>query len=352
VATPVRVREVLHGSHLQAKFTVGPPGDACEREADRVADEVMRMPEPVGRVQRACAECEEEMQRSPLQASPSCEHIQRLCPECQEEMQRQPAPDPEEDEAKMLRAKETPGQIPEVTPDLESRIAALQGSGQPLPSSDRAFFEPRFGRDFGAVRIHSGLEAADLAQRVHARAFTVGKSVLLGRGEDRPGTEAGRLLLAHELTHVVQQGSEASTGSADAATLQRDEVECESFSPVGDAEAQRLIDNALSSSENDLREAFMTLNFQRTRRANCCNGTMAAAEHYMYARWQVADSSSLWSLPTLLPFIIGYQLWKLIVRTAPRVSDCPPTPASWDQVRWGVAGATDGTADYYTPTGP
>jgi len=181
------VRNVLHGPRLQPKLTVGPPDDAYEREADRVADAVMRMPEPKGR-------------------------IQRLCPECEEEMQRQPAPEKEEEEEeeKKLQRKETPGQVPDATPDLESRIAALQGGGDPLPSSEWAFFEPRFGRAFGDVRIHSGLEAADLAQRVHARAFTLGRSVVFGKGEDRPGTEAGRRLLAHELPHVVQQSRDSS----------------------------------------------------------------------------------------------------------------------------------------------
>lgn len=172
------VRQVLYSPRPQAKLTVGPPGDAYEREADQVADAVMRMPEPEGRVQRVCAECEDEMQRQP---------------------------NPDEEEEKKLQTKEMPGRIPEVTPDLETRISALRGSGQPLPSSERAFFEPRFGQDFGDVRVHSGPEAADLAQRVQARAFTLGSSVVLGKGEDRPGTEAGRRLLAHELTHVVQQ---------------------------------------------------------------------------------------------------------------------------------------------------
>jgi len=192
----VQVRRILHGPRLQPKLTVGPPGDAYEREADRVADAVMRMPEPEGRVQRACAECEEEMQRQPATEKE------------------------EEDEDKTLQAKETPGQIPEVTPDLESRIAALRGGGEPLPSSERAFFEPRFGQEFGDVRIHSGPEAADLAQRVQARAFTLGDSIVFGAGQYAPGDGAGRQLLAHELTHVVQQGREQARR-----VIQRDECD-------------------------------------------------------------------------------------------------------------------------------
>ncbi len=159
---------------------------------------------PARAIQRLCPECEDEMQRSPLSAS-SDDRIQRLCPECEEEeVQRQPMEEPE-DEEESLQAKGVPGRTAPVTSELEARIGALRGSGNMLPSSERAFFEPRFGIDFGEVQVHTGSEAADLAQRVEARAFTLGQSVVFGQGEYRPGTEAGRRLLGHELTHVVQQ---------------------------------------------------------------------------------------------------------------------------------------------------
>ena len=160
-ATARQVRQVLRAPRPQAKLTVGAPGDAFEREADRVADQVMRMPEP---------------------------GVQRMCHECEEELQ----------------AKEEPGETPSVPEGFESRFAALQGGGQPLPASERAFFEPRFGRDFSNVRLHSGPAAGELARSVHARAFTLGDSIVLGPGQ------GGRHLLAHELTHVVQQGGGAA----------------------------------------------------------------------------------------------------------------------------------------------
>lgn len=164
---PVRVRpevqQILHAPRPQAKLTVGAPDDAFEKEADQVADQVMRMPEPG--VQRMCSECEEEQK---------------------------------------IQAKEEPGETPSVPAGFEPRFAALQGSGQPLPASERAFFEPRFGRDFSNVRLHSGPAANELASSVHARAFTLGDAIVLGAG----GYERG--LLAHELTHVVQQGGSTS----------------------------------------------------------------------------------------------------------------------------------------------
>jgi hypothetical protein len=83
----------------------------------------------------------------------------------------------------------------------------LDSAGQPLDSSDRAFMEPRFGFDFSRVRVHSNAKAAESARAVAAHAYTVGSDIVFGPTRYEPGTERGRKLLAHELTHVVQQGS-------------------------------------------------------------------------------------------------------------------------------------------------
>lgn len=103
---------------------------------------------------------------------------------------------------KTLQTEQIPGS--EVTPQIEENINALKGSGQPLPESVRSFFEPRFGYDFGKVRVHSGEKAAEIARSVNAKAFTLGNDVVFGTGRYNSGTE-GRRLLAHELTHVIQQ---------------------------------------------------------------------------------------------------------------------------------------------------
>ncbi|MEA2563868.1 MAG: hypothetical protein QOH06_5372 [Acidobacteriota bacterium] len=161
-----QIRNILHAPRPQAKLTVGAPDDAFEREADEVADQVMRMPEPA--VQRMCHECEEELQ------------------------------------AKISRKASEPGRTPSVPDGFEQSFAALQRGGRPLPASERTFFEPRFGRDLSNVRLHSGPAASDLARSVQARAFTLGNSIVLGAGE------TGRELLAHELTHVAQQGGSAA----------------------------------------------------------------------------------------------------------------------------------------------
>lgn len=221
------------GQLIQAKLTIGSPNDKYEQEADRVADEVMRMPDP--RLQRQ-PENEEEgetfqtkplaeqitplvqrQEKFPEQEEPvqtefkDGEMLQRVCPECEEEqsLQRQH----EEEEEEELQAKERPDQTPEVTPDLESRIASLHGGGQPLSPSSRAFFEPHFGQNFSHVRIHSGTCAADIARAVNARAFTLGRDVVFGAGQYQPDSTDGMRLLAHELTHTLQQGKKRNYSS-------------------------------------------------------------------------------------------------------------------------------------------
>lgn len=82
----------------------------------------------------------------------------------------------------------------------------LRSAGQPLDGSTRAFMEPRFGQDFGAVRVHTDARATESARAVNAVAYTVGRDVVFGAGRYAPGTGEGRRLLAHELAHVVQQG--------------------------------------------------------------------------------------------------------------------------------------------------
>jgi hypothetical protein len=172
------IRHILHGLRLQPKLTLGAPDDAYEREADRVADSVMRMPEPEERIQRMCPECEEEMQRQPLE---------------------------EEEEEEVVAAKSLPGEVPELGDGVEAGIQSLRGGGRPLPVDARAFFEPRFGESFAGVRVHDDARAQTLARAVHARAFTVGQDVVFGASQLAPETPSGRRLLAHELTHVVQQ---------------------------------------------------------------------------------------------------------------------------------------------------
>lgn len=148
------VGKMIKSGALQAKLRIGQPGDIYEQEADRMANAVMRMPEPGVQWQP-----EEEL----VQTKPVITPL----------VQRQS--EGEEEEEEFLQQKEVPGQSPEVTPDLSSSIQSLKGGGQPLPESLRAYFEPRFGQDFSQVRVHADAKASETARAVNARAFTLGQ---------------------------------------------------------------------------------------------------------------------------------------------------------------------------------
>ena len=170
----------MRSGAVQPKLTVGQADDAYEREADRAADQVMRMPAPQSdghglsitpltsyQAQRECAGCEEEEE----------EHLQR----------------------KEGGGYEAPATAPPIVHET------LRSPGHPLDAATRGYFEPRFGHDFTRVRLHTDPKAAESAQAVNALAYTVGNDIVLGTGQYRPRTMDGNSLLAHELTHVVQQ---------------------------------------------------------------------------------------------------------------------------------------------------
>lgn len=122
-------------------------------------------------------------------------------------MRRQAAGEEED-----LQAKGKSAGNPGAGSDLPARLGSL-GPGRPLSSSTRSFFEPRFGCDFSAVRVVADSRGAETARSLNARAFTAGRNIVFGPGEYRPDHAAGRSLLAHELTHVVQQGAAREPGA-------------------------------------------------------------------------------------------------------------------------------------------
>ena len=111
----------------------------------------------------------------------------------------------DDEEKEYLQAK--PRRAPTVGRRLAARIQRVRGAGQPLDPATRAFMEPRFGRSFANVRVHTHGEAAVISRVLNARAFTVGRDVVFGDMQYAPRTREGRKLIAHELTHVVQQGN-------------------------------------------------------------------------------------------------------------------------------------------------
>jgi hypothetical protein len=181
------------GGAAAGQLSLSQPGDAHEREAESVADKVMGMTDTSTTLPRGSA--------------PAGAVIQRRCAACEEE-----GNEPQ------VRRQEASAAAPHIAPPVSAGIDALKGGGSPLPAPSRAFFEPRFGANFDKVRVHTDSRAADTASAINARAFTVGSEIAFANGEYSPDSQAGRRLLAHELTHVVQQGQASGT----TAPVQRD----------------------------------------------------------------------------------------------------------------------------------
>ncbi len=165
---------------LQPKLEIGDASDAFEEEADQVAERVMQV-STAGVISAS---------PGPVQRKCSCGGSEK-CDKCREDdlLQRSAA------------SSAKPAQGP------PSVAQALREPGRRLDPAARAFMEPRFGHDFGHVRIHTGSQAASSARALHALAYTVGHDVVFGAGQYAPQSSEGQRLLAHELTHVVQQGA-------------------------------------------------------------------------------------------------------------------------------------------------
>lgn len=232
---------------VQPKLSISQPGDEFEREADATADQVMRMtsssPEapPVDDptdfsssghmpgVMPKCSACEEEEKGKPdVQAKELPGGLADFLP-----IMRQPL-DEEEERPNIIQAKYMAG-VPQLMlkcqhceeeerkeqevqrkPNgggapagfqLDSYLQSSWLGGNPMDKTTRSFMESRFGADLSGVRIHTDSQASQASEAIRARAFTHGQSIHFNRGEYQPQTNSGRWLLAHELTHTLQQGS-------------------------------------------------------------------------------------------------------------------------------------------------
>lgn len=114
---------------------------------------------------------------------------------------------------------------------LSKQIEASKSGGAPLPPAVRNFMAPRFGADFSGVRIHTSAQAGQLSTALNARAFTVGQHIFFGQGQFAPDTQAGRELIAHELTHIIQQGGSVQRSAGDG-VIQREGLDLPSIDDV------------------------------------------------------------------------------------------------------------------------
>jgi len=165
---------------IQNESSVGSAGDLYEQEADRVADRVIGM-----------------HSSSPVESASS-----KDAPHAGERAKSQSVAGMKK---RQLQRSSADSGILSPAPPLVQQV--LRGAGQPLERSTRDSVEQRFGWDFGRIRIHADSRAAESARSVGASAYTVGQNIVFGSGQYSPGTLSGQRLLAHELTHVLQQDS-------------------------------------------------------------------------------------------------------------------------------------------------
>ncbi len=169
---------------IQTKLTIGEPGDQYEQEADQVAARVVNQinaPAPQQSAMGESVQREEQPEEEKLMMKPEVGIVQR-----------QPGED---------------GMA--ATPDIEASIQQARGSGQPLGDSVREPMEQAFGADFSGVKVHTDAQSDQLNQSIQAKAFTTGQDIFFRQGAYEPGSRGGQELIAHELTHVVQQNGTA-----------------------------------------------------------------------------------------------------------------------------------------------
>lgn len=232
------VQRLIDAHGVQPKLTVGAPNDAYEQEADRVANQVMGMTTPTTEsaggahgIQRM----EENVHRAGKEDDKKKEPTKKESPKKEaggkeaggkegakdkkkedDKAKRKPIMDDEKkEEEPVQREAADEGLVPEVSPALEASLNAQSGGGQPLPDSLQSFFEPRIGADLSDVRLHTDQQAAEAAAALEAQAFTRDRDVFFGAGLYEPQSSRGLWLLAHELTHTVQQTKEAGAPDRD-----------------------------------------------------------------------------------------------------------------------------------------
>jgi|GEM_PF-861625 len=213
-----------YASPVQAKLNIGRPDDAYEKEADAVADKVIQAPsvsngdQPVKspaapQVQQKCSTCEKE-QKPEDKIEPGSEDKKLQRKPIFESNAEHPEDKSHQQQAIERRKTETVQKKSSAAVDpapatasaaLESGLSHSRGSGQPLPKQTREEMETSMGADFSGVRVHHDAHAEKMSRELNAQAFTHGSDIYFNSGKYNTQTPAGRHLLAHELTHTVQQ---------------------------------------------------------------------------------------------------------------------------------------------------
>ncbi|MCW3109291.1 MAG: hypothetical protein JWQ09_3797 [Segetibacter sp.] len=233
----------INRTFFQSKLSINAPGDEYEQEADAMADKVMRM---------------SNTSYQNTFFSPTQPFVQRKCDACEEE-----------DKTEHIQRKAQNISEVNASNHVENYISSLSGNGKNLSQGERSFFEPKMGYDFSNVKIHADSKANGSAKSLNALAYTHGNNIVFGNNQYQPGTNEGKKLLAHELTHVVQQNSNLQTKSIqrqegkDPSTLSDEELNTEykavkeyidTLDPVSQGEERESYFNQYYALEAELRK--------------------------------------------------------------------------------------------------
>lgn len=265
------------------------------------------------------------------------------CPRCEA---RQLSTGPNQPQLKRRQPSET------ATPSFIQET--LNSPGRALDAETRAFFEPRFEHDFSHVRLHTSESAAQSARALDARAYTAGSNIVFGDGKYAPETTEGKELLAHELTHVIQQGSVGSNpikgpvrhaGGRD--FIQRRVDSCREWIPVNDAKVRNLIRTARRTTGHDFPGAgdcgpggaFGEIIHERNRDEHCCDLSYAAADHYFVV---MCGASTCFEAQLIALFSPVRKLFS-------EAGNCPVSPIDSDVSRWERQAAEDFCFNYLAP---
>lgn len=315
------VQRVVVG--IQAKLTIGQPTDKYEQEADRV----MQMSEHQSQQQKGEEE-EKKIQTKPL--------IKYIFPLFQRQVEKEEEEEPIQ--AKLISSEHPILQRPEegdeekpimiksisrrthISEDLHIRLNRSRGGGQPLPEANRNFMERRFGIDFSGVRVHTDSDTAQMSRELNAEAFTLGKHIYFGAGRYSPGTSSGKRLLAHELTHVIQQSNAKEEGRIQC-------HECET------AALHRCPGTRVSTVVSAFQEAASCLPQAKLRIENYINvpidrtnhlAASALRQHFSWTE-DIRQQLPYPDIPQMVLSVINNSLSNI---TQPIHAFCPPTPSS------------------------
>jgi hypothetical protein len=247
---------------VQASLAVGPVNDPLEHEADAMADKVM------------------SMQTLPTSMSTGDNSIQRKCSDCEEDkVQRKPL------SSFIQRKESSSGMV--ASNSVSNKINESKGSGNSMDNSTQSFMQSRFGSDFSHVKIHTGEESIQMNRELNAKAFTVGSDIYFNEGQYNTASNEGKHLLAHELTHTIQQGA---TSNQRIQTFSNNMIQRKGTKPPRKTIWVNIgFDSSAIANEETMKKLKASVAVEKTAVKNCCDTKTSACNidvkaHYDWNR--------------------------------------------------------------------